>query len=123
MSYSSDVGATIPSTVSVSVRIESTLGTMEKIDRAIQTDEFKIFSFKPRITREERESSAQACYICGSTNYWKKHCPLRTSDFKQVEHGGELLVKHRRSESIVETKEVPSLIAILIESAPKGPRI
>lgn len=53
MSHSNDIGTVLPSIVSIGVGTDSTLGIMEKVDKAIQTDKFKTISLDPCTTKEE----------------------------------------------------------------------
>ena len=76
MSRSSDVSAIISSTVSVGVGTDSTLGMVERVDKAVQTDEFEISSLDSPTVRKERERPARTCFIYGSTDHLRKRCPF-----------------------------------------------
>ncbi|KAM7486232.1 hypothetical protein LguiA_002241 [Lonicera macranthoides] len=123
MSSSSDVNITPPSTMSVGVGIDSVFGMVEKVDRAIQTDEFEIVSFDLYIPREERRSLAHAFFSCGSSEHVMEYCPLRIHCSKRVGSGEESSIKRRRREPIVGTTKVSPPVSIPIESTPMGPKI
>ncbi|KAM7490242.1 hypothetical protein LguiA_033163 [Lonicera macranthoides] len=114
--------ATRHSTVSLGVGTDSTLGIVEKMDRAIQPDEFKFIPFDPCVSRKEFRSLAHAGYECGSSEHVMEYCPLRTSGSKGVGSGEEPSIKHHCRKSIVEIEEVPSPLAIPVVSPPRGPK-
>lgn len=79
MSHSSGINANRQSTVSICIKTESTLGIVEKVDKAIQTDIIETPSLDPCTTREERESKLYACIVCEFFEHKKKKCPFKKS--------------------------------------------